>query len=116
MSLITSQKFESDARLITSTGNLKVIKAFQSFYNNYFTGFSDAKITIFDIYGQGNLITKHGRFTRTHDGDMFGIPATKKKIDIYGVTLVTMKNGKILKEKNYFDNYSFLYQLGLIKS
>ena len=116
MSLITSQKFESDARLITSTGNLKVIKAFQSFYNNYFTGFSDAKITILDIYGQGNLITKHKRFARTYDGDMFGIPATNKKIDIYGVTLVTMKNGKILKEKNYFDNYSFLYQLGLIKS
>jgi hypothetical protein len=26
-----------------------------------------------------------------------------------------MKNGKVLKEQNYFDNYSFLSQLGLIQ-
>ena len=46
---------------------------------------------------------------------MFGIPATNKKMDLYGVSLVTMKYGKVLKEKNYFDNYSFLSQLGLIQ-
>jgi|TARA_B110000503_G_scaffold94546_1_gene142455 hypothetical protein len=115
VSLITTDKFDSEATLITSTGNLIGIEAFQSYYNNYFTGFSDAKITILDVYGQGNLITKHWRFTGTHDGEMFGIPATNKKMDLYGVSLVTMKNGKVLKEKNYFDNYSFLSQLGLIQ-
>jgi hypothetical protein len=45
---------------------------------------------------------------------MSGIPSPSRKINLYGVTLVTMKNGKVLKEQNYFDNYSFLSQLGLI--
>ena len=115
VSLITTDKFDSEVTLITSTGNLIGIAAFQSYYNNYFTGFSDAKITILDVYSQGNLTTKHWRFTGTHDGEMFGIPATNKKMDLYGVSLVTMKYGKVLKEKNYFDNYSFLSQLGLIQ-
>ena len=49
---------------------------------------------------------------------MSGIPSPSGKINLYGVTLVTMvtmKNGKVLKEQNYFDNYSFLSQLGLIQ-
>jgi predicted ester cyclase len=46
---------------------------------------------------------------------MFGIPATNKKMDLCGVSLVTMKNRKVLKEKKYFDNYSFLSQLAVIQ-
>ena len=41
--LITTNKVDSEVTLITSTGNLIGIVAFQSYYNNYFTGFSDAK-------------------------------------------------------------------------
>ena len=46
---------------------------------------------------------------------MFGIPATNNTVDISGATLVTMKDGKILKEQDYFDNHSFLIQLGLLE-
>jgi len=46
---------------------------------------------------------------------MFGIPATNKKVDISGATMVLMKDGKVLKEQDFFDNYSFLTQLGLLE-
>lgn len=56
--LITTDKFDNKATLITWAENLIGIAAFQNYYNNYyFTGFSGAKITILDVYGQGNLIT-----------------------------------------------------------
>ena len=45
---------------------------------------------------------------------MSGIPSPSGKINLYGVTLVTMKNGKVLKENKIFDNHSFLSQLGLL--
>jgi hypothetical protein len=35
-------------------------------------------------------------------------------MDIYGVTLVTMKNGKILEEQDFDDNLWFMQQLGAI--
>ena len=60
-------------------------------------------------------MTKHWRFQGTHDGDLFGIPATNNNVDIYGVTLVVMKNGKIFQEKDYFDNNVFMKQLGLME-
>jgi ketosteroid isomerase-like protein len=56
---------------------------------------------------------KHWRFQGKHTGDFFGIPATGKNLNIEGVTLVKMKNGKILQEQDFMDNSIFLAQLGL---
>lgn len=94
LELITTEKFDSQFTLVNSNGNLTGIEELKKYYNNYFTGFSDAEITIIDVYGQGDLITKHWRFRGTHNGEMFGIPATNKKIDLSGVLLLVMKNGK----------------------
>ena len=35
--------------------------------------------------------------------------------DLSGTTIVKMKDGKVLKEQDFFDNYSFMKQLGLIE-
>ena len=45
----------------------------------------------------------------------FGIPASNNKVDLYGVTLVVMKDGKIFQEQDYFDNNVFMKQLGLME-
>ena len=90
------------------------IDAFKAYYNNYLTGFSDAEFNIVDVFGQGDKIVKHWNFKGTHDGDFFGIPPTGKKINLIGTTLVLMKDGKILQEQDFFDNYSLLSQLGLL--
>ena len=41
----------------------------------------------------------------------FGIPATGNKLDLSGTTLVTMKDGKIAKEQDFFDMQSLILQL-----
>ena len=38
---------------------------------------------------------------------MSGIPATGNKLDISGTTIVLMKDGKVLREQDFFDNHSF---------
>jgi len=70
--------------------------------------------TIVDVFGQGDKIVKHWNFKGTHTGEFFGIPASGKKVDIDGVTLVKMKDGKIAQEQDFLDNLSFYQQLGLI--
>mgnify|MGYP000633594753 FL=1 len=49
-----------------------------------------------DVFGQGDKIVKHWNFKGTHSGDFFGIPATGKSVNVEGVTLVKMKDGKIV--------------------
>ena len=112
--IINLDYFDENIKAITADGDIEGIDAFKAYYNNYLTGFSDAEFNIVDVFGQGNKIVKHWNFKGTHDGDFFGIPPTGKKIDLIGTTLVLMKDGKILQEQDFFDNYSLLSQLGLL--
>ena len=112
---INTDSFDEQVTVVTASGNIIGIDAFRDYYNNYLTGFSDAEFTLIDIFGQGDQLVKQWNFKGTHDGDMFGIPATNNKVDIIGTTMVLMKDGKIVQEQDFFDNYSFLMQLGLIE-
>jgi len=112
---INTDSFDEQVTVVTASGNITGIDGFREYYNNYLTGFSDAEFNFIDIIAQGDKLVKHWNFKGTHDGVMFGIPATNKKVDISGTTLVLMKDGKVLQEQDYFDNHSFLMQLGLLE-
>ena len=61
--------------------------------------------------GQGNRLVKHWNFKGTHTGNFFGIPASGNKLNLSGTTMVTMKDGKIAKEQDFFDMMSMVNQL-----
>ena len=111
---INESNFDQNITLVTSPENVVGIEGFKAYYQNYLTGFSNVEFTIVDVFGQGDKIVKHWNFKGTHSGEFFGIPATDKDVDIDGVTLVKMKDGKIAQEQDFMDNYVFLMQLGLI--
>lgn len=111
---INETNFDKNITLITSPENIVGIEAFKAYYNNYLTGFSNVTFTIVDAFGQGEKIVKHWNFKGTHTGEFFGIPATGKEVNVEGVTLVRMKDGKIAQEHDFFDNLEFMQQLGLI--
>jgi len=109
-------RFDKNVTLIMSPENVVGIEATKDFYNNYLVGFSDIEFTIKKIFGQGNNLVKHWHFKGKHTGSFFGIPATGKSVDINGVTLIKMKNGKIAQEQDFMDNMVFLQQLGIVSS
>ena len=87
------------------------IDACKEFYLNYLNGFSDIEWTIVDAFGQGNKLIKHWNFKGKHTGDFFGIPATGNSLNLSGTTIVTMREGRIAKEHDFFDMKSMLDQL-----
>jgi len=114
--LINKKHFDANITIPLESENIVGIEAFKAYYQNYLTGFSDISFTIINAFGQGDNIVKHWNFKGKHTGDFFGIPATGKMVDIDGVTLVKMKNGKIAQEQDIIDNMAFLGQLGLVSN
>ena len=115
IALINADSFDQDVTAVgTSAGDVVGLENFKNYYNNYLTGFSDAEFTIINAFGQGDKIVKHWNFKGTHDGDFFGVPATGKRVDVSGVTLVKMKSGKIAAEQDFMDLLDFYTQLGLM--
>lgn len=110
-SVANENNFQKDVVVVTAQGDLVGIKAVKDFYMNYLNGFSDIEFTILDAFGQGDRIVKHWNFKGIHTGEFFGIPATGNKLDLSGTTLVTMQDGKIAKEQDFFDMQSLILQL-----
>jgi steroid delta-isomerase-like uncharacterized protein len=86
----------------------------RAFYENYVTGFSNRKFIVKEIFADGDKLVKHWEFKGKHTGKFFGIPATGKDIDVFGVTIAKMRDGKIAEEQDFMDNLEFMQQLGLI--
>ena len=113
--LLTSENFHEDVTVVTASGNVTGLDDFKAYYANYINGFSDGEFSVVNAFAQGDNLVKQWSFKGTHDGDFFGIPATNKSLDLTGTTIVKMKDGKVLQEEDFFDNYSFMKQLGLIE-
>lgn len=114
LDMFNDSNFTKDVVMHASPSDVVGIDSARAYYANYITGFSDVVFTIKDVFGQGDKLVKHWNFKGTHTGVFFGIPATGRKVDIDGVTLVRMSNGKIAEERDFFDNLEFSQQLGLI--
>ena len=110
-SVLNNKNFTEDVVIVTSNGDLVGIDACKEFYLNYLNGFSDIEWTIVDAFGQGNKLIKHWNFKGKHTGDFFGIPATGNSLNLSGTTIVTMREGRIAKEHDFFDMKSMLDQL-----
>lgn len=100
--------------VLHTTPEIKGVAKAKAYYANFVTGFSNRQFIIKDMFAEGDKVTKYWEFKGTHTGDFMGIPATGKTIDIEGCTIARMVNGKIVEERDFMDNMSFLKQLGLI--
>lgn len=114
LDMFNDSNFTKDVVMHASPTDIVGIDSARAYYANYLTGFSNINFTLKDVFGQGDKLVKHWNFSGTHTGVFFGIPATGKKVSLDGVTLVRMSNGKIAEERDFFDNYDFMMQLGLI--
>ena len=113
--VINTDNFVEDIVIVTDQGDLVGIDACKSYYMNYLDGFSNIEWTILDAFGQGDKLVKHWNFKGTHTGNFFGMPATGNYLDLSGTTIVTMTDGKIAKEHDFFDMKSLLDQLSVKK-
>lgn len=114
--MINESHFDKNVTLVMSPENDNIVGVdnFRAYYNNFLTGFSDIEFTVIDAFGQGDKIVKHWNFKGKNTGDFFWLDPTNKEVDIDGVTLVLMKDGKILQEQDFMDNLLFMQQLGFI--
>jgi steroid delta-isomerase-like uncharacterized protein len=100
--------------VLHATPEIKGVAKAKAYYANFVTGFSNRQFIVKDMFAQGDKVTKYWQFKGTHSGNFMGIPATGKTVDIEGCTIARMVNGKIVEERDFMDNMSFLKQLGLI--
>jgi steroid delta-isomerase-like uncharacterized protein len=81
----------------------------------YLTAFPDLNATVEDVIAEGNKVVTRYTIRGTHQGEIeeFG-PPTGKQIELEGITIHRIEDGKIVEEWERYDNLSVLRQLGLV--
>ena len=82
-------------------------------------GFTDLNHTVRSFVEQGDSFADEWTFVGTHTGpfrlpDGTDLPPTGKRVEIRGMELVQVRDGKIVLNTLYYDNLAALAQLGLI--
>jgi steroid delta-isomerase-like uncharacterized protein len=84
-----------------------------AFIGKLFTAFPDFQFAVSDKMAHGDQVAEQWRITGTHDGPFMGVPPTGRPIEILGMSMVTMRDGRFLRDQFYFDAAGVLQQMGL---
>lgn len=76
--------------------------------------FPDGKMGIVLMLAEDDLVTVVWTGTGTNTGQGNGLPATGKKVELRGITVWRIVDGKIREEWSAFDKLRMMQQLGLI--
>ncbi|HPF34884.1 MAG TPA: ester cyclase [Candidatus Krumholzibacteria bacterium] len=76
--------------------------------------FSDWRVEITEITGDGDLAAARWRGRVTHDGPFHGIPATGRPIDVSGINMYRVRDGRIAREWEQTDSLGMLRQMGVL--
>ncbi len=86
----------------------------QQTWQMYTTAFPDAHVTFEGELAHGDMVVLQWRAVGTNTGPMMDMPATNKHVDVHGCSVYHIVNGKIVHQWDYWDQASFMKQLGMM--
>jgi steroid delta-isomerase-like uncharacterized protein len=102
--------------LSDDSGNpLRGPAGFKEFHAKFREAFPDLVVTVEDTIAEGDRIAARCTVRGRHSGDTLGFAATQAPMQITGMTIVRIKDGKIVEGWNNFDFMTMFKQLGAIK-
>jgi predicted ester cyclase len=76
--------------------------------------FPDLTWEIDDLIAEGDKVVARTTMRGTHQGDFFGIPPTGRKVEMPGVHIIRVADGRIIEHWGSNDDLSLMRQLGAI--
>ena len=79
-----------------------------------FESFPDLEFSLEDIFSEGDKVHMIYKMEGSHEGEYLGIPPSNNKIDHGASSVLTVKNGKITEQHDFYDMLTFLKDLGAV--
>ncbi len=90
------------------------IAGFKKFVTDFRTAMPDLKFEVVHLMAEGDMVVIHIRETGTQTGPMMGLPASGKKMDVEGIDLIRIKDGKMVEHWGYLEQAKMMTQLGMM--
>ena len=87
---------------------------YRPFYEVFRQAFPNLVIVVEDMVAEGDKVAARCSVRGQHEGDFRGRAATQSPVEITGITIVRIENGKIVEAWNNFDFMALHKQVGLL--
>lgn len=113
-----SEVFTPDVETVTPPQSMTGRDAYQAYGGVFKKAFPDARMVIGSTIESGDTVAVEARFTGTHTAPLASpqgeIPATGRSLDLPFVDLFRFEGGLIASHHVYYDQMTFMVQLGLM--
>lgn len=79
----------------------------------YRDAFPDIRFHVEEMISEGGTVAHRWTFTGTHQGEMMGVEPTGTRVEVKGVEMNRVENGKISASHTVSDAMGLMQQLGL---
>ncbi|HEY2973483.1 MAG TPA: ester cyclase [Pyrinomonadaceae bacterium] len=87
---------------------------FKPFHETFRGAFPDIEVIVEDTIAEGDRVAARCSVRGKHAGDHLGVAATNAPVDFSGISIVRIKDGKIVEAWNNFDFMKMNQQIGAI--
>jgi steroid delta-isomerase-like uncharacterized protein len=91
-------------------------EGFLPFFEKLRGAFSDLEVTIEDTIAEADKVAARWVVRLTHEGDQLGIPATGRQAAVTGMSIIQVRDGRIIEAWNNWDILGLMQQLGAIQT
>ena len=77
------------------------------------SAFPDLQIALDALVAEGDTVSARSTMRGTHEGNLFGTPPTHRKVAVEGLTMVTLKDGRLRESWVKNDVLDMYRQLGV---
>ncbi len=104
------------AHVPAATGplDLEVLDAWRQFTATFVEAFPDLRLTVEDIFSEGDMVAARAAFRGTHRGEFQGIPLTDKEVAFSSMVFNHVVDGRVEEHWFEMDLLSLMEQLGAI--
>ena len=88
---------------------------FHNFHEGLWKGVPDINYRVDRVIAEGETVVGECTVTGTHRGELAGVPATNKRVEIPVLFVVDYENGKAKRWVSYLDTATLLRQIGAMK-
>jgi steroid delta-isomerase-like uncharacterized protein len=110
---LVDELFTADYDAHTPIGVFEGLKGAKQFASGLREAFPDLDVEVKEQVAEGDKVATLWRARGTHQGNFGGIPATGKSMEINGITMFRVADGKVLESWGFTDMMSMMKQLGV---
>jgi len=78
------------------------------------SGMPDLRVTIDDMGAEGDKVATRYTIEGTHEGELFGVPPTGRRLSIESMAVERVSDGKIEEHRRITDTLDMMQQLGVL--